>query len=393
MSAWKQICEVAAMGLRNVPQRPGSASVIVIGIAGVVSVLVSMLTLGASVADSMRAAGREDRAIVLRSGIDEEAESVIFPAEAQSIADAPGVALAPDGRAAATAEMLAVVNLPRRLDGALTGVLVRGVSPQASAVRPEIKLGTGRMFTPGLRELIVGRVLQQQFKGLNVGDRITLTNGEWTIVGTYESGDMWESMLLADATTLMSSYRRNVFSSVTVRLESADAFARFKDTLTSDPTLSVNVLRESDYYSKGSNLSRAFIVLGFVIGAIMTAGALFGALNSMYSSVSARTIEIATLRALGFSGSSVVLSVLAEALFLALIGGLLGAAISWAFLSGNTFSLGTPGGSAIAAQLRVTPQRVATGVIWALAMGLIGGLMPAVRAARLSVAEALRFSA
>jgi putative ABC transport system permease protein len=220
---------------------------------------------------------------------------------------------------------------------------------------------------------------------------VALANGDWTIVGVYASGDMWESMLLTDATTLMSSYRRNVFSSVTARLESPAAFTRFKDALTSDPTLSVNVMRESDYYSQGSQLSRAFIVLSFVIGSIMTAGALFGALNSMYSSVSARTIEIATLRAIGFSGSSVVLSVLTEALILALVGGIAGAAISWVVLSGNTFSLGAPGGGgAIATELRVTPRLIGIGVVWALTMGLLGGLMPAVRAARLPVATALR---
>jgi putative ABC transport system permease protein len=390
MSAIRQVTQVTAMGLRNVPQRLGSASVIVIGIAGVVGVLVSMLTLGASVSDSMRAAGREDRAIVLRNGIDEESESAIFAAEAQAIAGAPGVARAADGKPAATADMLAVVNLSRKFDGALAGVMVRGVSPPPAAVRPEIQLEEGRLFTPGLRELIVGRVLQQQFKGLSIGERVALTGGEWTIVGAYATGDMWESMLLTDAATLMSSYRRNVFSSVTVRLQSPSVFERFKDALTSDPTLSVNVMRESDYYSKGSELSGAFIILSYVIGAIMAAGASFGALNSMYSSVSARGVEIATLRAIGFPGSSVVLSVLIEAMALALLGGLAGAAISWALLSGSTFSLGTPGGSAVAAELSVSPQLVGIGLMWALIMGLLGGLLPALRAARLPVATALR---
>jgi putative ABC transport system permease protein len=381
---------VTAMGLRNVPQRPGRASVVVIGIAGVVGVLVSMLTLGASVAESTRAAGKEDRAIVLRNGIDNEPESAIFTAEAQTIAAAPGIAKTPAGKPAATAEMLAVVSLPRKLDDALSGVMVRGMSPQATVVRPEIELREGRMFTPGLRELIVGQVLQQQFKGLKIGDRVGLPGGAWTVVGVYETGDMWESMLLTDATTLMSSYRRKVFSSVTVRLESPAAFEKFKDALSSDPTLSVNVVRESDYYSKASELSGAFIILGYVIGAIMTAGALFGALNTMYSSVSARGVEIATLRAIGFSGSSVVVSVLVEAMLLAMIGGLAGAGISWALLSGSTFALGSPGGSAVAAELRVTPQLFGIGFIWALAMGLLGGLAPAIRAARLPVATALR---
>ena len=392
MSAFRQITLVTAMGLRTVPQRPGRASVVVIGIAGVVGVLVSMLTLGVSIVESTRAAGKEDRAIVLRNGMDKEPESAIFTAEAQTIADAPGVARTADGKPAATAELLATVNVPRKLDGALAGVMVRGISPQAAAVRPEIVLKEGRMFTPGLRELVVGRILQEGFKGLKIGDRVRLPDGEWTVVGVYETGDMWESMLLTDVTTLMSSYHRNVFSSVTVRLVSPAAFAQFKDALSSDPTLSVNVMRESDFYSKGSELSAVFIILSYVIGAIMAAGALFGALNTMYSSVSARSVEIATLRAIGFPGASVVVSVLVEAMLLAMIGGLVGAAISWALLSGGTFALGAPGGSAVAAKLHVTPQLVGIGFVWALVMGLFGGLLPALRAARLPVATALRAS-
>jgi putative ABC transport system permease protein len=203
---------------------------------------------------------------------------------------------------------------------------------------------------------------------------------------------MWESMLLTDATTLMSSYKRNVFSSVTVRLTSPAAFQRFKDALSSDPTLRVNVMRERDYYSKGSDLSRAFAIVSYVIGAIMAAGALFGALNAMYSSVSSRGVEIATLRAIGFSGASVVVSVLAEALLLAMIGALAGAVISWALLSGSIFAMGDPAGGAIAAELRVTPRLVGIGFVWALMMGLLGGLFPALRAARLPVATAFRAS-
>jgi putative ABC transport system permease protein len=383
---------VTAMSLTTVSQRPGRASVVVIGIAGVVGVLMSLLTLSASVADSTRAAGRDDRAIVLRNGIDNEPESVIFPSEAQAIAEAAGVARTAEGKPAAAAEMLAAVNLPRKLDGALAGAMIRGVSLQFTAVRPEIEIEAGRLFTPGLRELIVGRTLQQSFEGLAIGDRVRLPDGEWTVVGVYATGDMWESMLLTDATTLMSSYKRNVFSSVTVRLTSPAAFQRFKDALSSDPTLRVNVMRERDYYSKGSDLSRAFAIVSYVIGAIMAAGALFGALNAMYSSVSSRGVEIATLRAIGFSGASVVVSVLAEALLLAMIGALAGAVISWALLSGSIFAMGDPGGGAIAAELRVTPRLVGIGFVWALMMGLLGGLFPAVRAARLPVATAFRAS-
>jgi putative ABC transport system permease protein len=391
MSALRQITLVTAMGLRNVPQRPGGASVVVIGIAGVVAVLVSMLTLGASVAESLRAAGREDRAIVLREGSESEAASALFAAQAQAIADAPGVARTPAGKPAATADMLATVNLPRKLDGALAGVTVRGVSPEAATVRPEIELVKGRMFTPGLHELIVGRVLQQQFDGLTIGDSVGLRGGEWQIVGVYETGNMSESMLLTDAATLMSAYRRSLFNSTTVLLESPEAFGTFKDALTSDPTLAVSAMRESEYYSRTSGLQEAFLVLSYAISGIMAAGALFGALNTLYSAVSARSVEIATLRAVGFSGSSVVVAVLAEALLLAALGGLAGAAIAWGALSGHTFSLGsTEGAGALATALHVTPQLVGIGFAWALIMGVLGGLLPAIRAARLPVATALR---
>ena len=391
MSVLRQMTLATAMGLRNVPERPGSASVVVIGIAGVVAVLVSMLALGSSVAESRHAAGRTDRAIVLRNGIDSEGASALFVAEAQSIASAPGVAKTPDGKPAATEDMLAVVNLPRKLDGALAAVTVRGVSPQVATVRPEIKLVAGRMFTAGLRELIVGRVLQRQFGGLEIGDEVRLRGGEWQVVGVYETGDTWESMLLTDATTLMSAYRRAVFNSVTVLLDSPAAFAGFKDALTNDPTLSVNVLRESDYYAQTSELNRAVFVLSYLVGGIMAVGALFGALNTMYSAVSARSVEIATLRAIGFSGAGMVVSVLVEALLLAALGGAIGAAISWDALAGNTFSLGsTEGVGATAAQLHVTAQIVGIGFVWALVMGLLGGLLPALKAARLPVATALR---
>jgi putative ABC transport system permease protein len=391
MSALRQMILATAMGLRNVPERPGSASVVVIGIAGVVAVLVSMLTLGSSVAESRRAAGRPDRAIVLRNGIDSEGASALFIAEAQSIASAPGVAKAPDGKPAATEDMLAVVNLQRKLDGALAAVTVRGVSPQVATVRPEIKLVAGRMFAAGLRELVVGRVLQRQFEGLEIGDKVRLRGGEWQVVGVYETGDTWESMLLTDVTTLMSAYRRALFNSVTVLLDSPTAFAPFKDALTSDPTLSVNVMRESDYYARTSELNRAVFVLSYLIGSIMAAGALFAALNTMYSAVSARSVEIATLRAIGFSGAGMVVSVLVEALLLAALGAAAGAAISWGALAGNTFSMGsTEGVGATAAQLHVTPQIIGIGFVWALVMGLLGGLLPALKAARLPVATALR---
>jgi putative ABC transport system permease protein len=391
MSVFRQIGAVVGMNLQSIPRRLGSSSVVVIGIAGVVGVVVSIFGMNRSLGQALVDSGRPNRAVVLRSGSDGEASSTLLVDAIATIKDAPGVARTPKDDAAATADMITTANFKRRKDASAAGLPIRGVEPQAFFVRPEIKLVDGRLFNPGLRELIVGRAAQKEFSGLDIGDHLSLRNSQWTVVGVFESGgDVNESRVLADQATLMSAYGRTAASSVTVLLNSEASFDEFKQALTTNPTLSVSVERENDYYLRQSKSATTFF--GFVatfVGGIMALGALFAALNTMYSAVSTRVVEIATLRAIGFGATGVVISVLVESLALALLGAVIGAGVAWALFSGNTISLGNTT-SSLVFQMRVTPALLGVGVAWAVTVGLIGGLFPAVRAARLPVATALR---
>jgi putative ABC transport system permease protein len=373
------------------PQRLWTSAVIVIGIAGVVGVLVSVLAMGTGFSNAMTSTGRPGYAIVLRSGSTNETGSSIGVDAAQTIMDAPGIARLADGKPAASPEMFVSVNMLRKEDGGRSGIVVRGVTPAGIAIRTEIKLTEGRMFTPGLRELIAGRGAQTEFAGLEVGDEVMLRDGPWTVVGTFTAaGTAEESTLFTDSNTLMSGYQRNVYNSVRMKLESADAHERFSDALTTNPTLSVNVMTEQEYYRQAAqNVDSLFSVITYVVGVIMAVGAVFAAINMMYSAVSARSVEIATLRAIGFGAGGVVASVLAEAFVLAVIGAGIGAAIAMLLFNGNTVSLGGTVGS-IVTEMRVTPALIGAGIGLACFVGFLGGLFPAIRAARLPVATALR---
>ena len=391
MSVFRQISSVTAMNLRSVPQRIGSSSVIVVGIAGVVGVLLWGFALTRSLSDAVLATGSPDRAIVLRAGATGEFSSTLLVDAVATIKDAPGIARGDDAKPAATADFVAAVNLFRKEDGARAGLSVRGVDPAIMAVRRELKIVDGRSFTPGLRELIVGRSALEEFKEVAIGDGVQLRDGRWTVVGVFESGrDANESSLMTDAATLLSAYQRTAVNSVTVRLESESAFDAFKTALTTNPTLSVSVERETDFYRRQSQeANQIFGIVGIAVGIFMGLGAIFAALNTMYSAVSVRTREIATLRAIGFGAGGVIVSVLVEALLLALIGAAVGATISWLVFNGNTVTLGDSIGS-IVFKMQITPALLLLGVLLAFAVGFIGGLLPAVRAARLPVATALR---
>jgi putative ABC transport system permease protein len=307
-----------------------------------------------------------------------------------TIKDAPGIARAAGGPAA-SAEFVTGVNLLRKENGARAGLTVRGVDPAAMAVRPEISIVDGRAFTPGLREILVGRGALEEFRGVAIGDEVALRDSRWTVVGVFESaGDANESSLMADAATLLSAYQRTAVNSVTVRLESEAAFDELKTALTTNPTLSVSVERESDYYApESAEAGDVFRIVGAAVAVFMGLGAIFAALNTMYSAVSARAREIATLRAIGFGAGSVVVSVLAESLVLSLLGACIGAAISWLMFNGNTVTLGDSLDTLVF-KMQVTPALLGVGVLLAVGVGLIGGLFPALRAARLPVAAALR---
>jgi putative ABC transport system permease protein len=254
-----------------------------------------------------------------------------------------------------------------------------------------VRLVEGRMFRAGLREAIVGRGASGEFKHLGIGDKVVLRDSQWTIVGVFESGgDAQESRVLVDEATLLSAYQRTASNSLTVLLESEAAFDKFKAALTTNPTLSVSVERETDYYARQSkSVNQLFGFVNYFIGGVMALGALFAALNTMYSAVSTRAVEIATLRALGFGSTGVVISVLAESLLLAVGGAAIGAAVSWLWFGGNTFAMGN-GTSSLVIKMQITPALLATGIIWAVVVGFFGGLFPAWRAARLPVARALR---
>jgi putative ABC transport system permease protein len=391
MSTLSQITQISAMNLRSVPQRLGTSFVIVIGIAGVVAVMLSMLAMSVGLLNTLAGAGRDDRAVVVRAGSAQELASVLSRIQGSTIMDAPGVKRNAEGKPIASAETITVMDLPTA-DDSWANVTIRGVGPQAFELRPELKIVEGRMFRPAVNELIVGSKTLLEFPTLGLGKTVKFAHTQWQVVGIFEgAGSRHESEILGDAETVMSAVRRNGYQPVTVMLESKDSFEVFRNALTTDPSLAVDVKRESEFLREQSGtLTRVISVIAYVVGGIMAVGALFGALNTMYSAVSARSREIATLRALGFGATPVVISVFVEALILALLGGAIGALAAWLFFDGNVVS--TSGGTAaqIVFALAFTPALIAIGVTWACAIGLIGGLFPAIRAARLPVATALR---
>ncbi len=392
MSALRQIASVTLMNIKSVPKRLGASLVIVIGIAGVVGVLLSILAMVAGLSQMMTGSGRADRAIIVSTGASYETLSNLTREEVQTISDAPAIKRSADGKPAASAESLAIVRMPLKRDGSSSNVSLRGVSELAFGVRPEIRLVEGRMFKPAVRELIVGRTLQRQFRGLDIGSRVLLRGAEWTVIGAFESrGDQHEAEMITGVEELQSSFGRSTFQSVTVLLESADSFAQFKGALAGNPSLAVDAVRETDYFQQQSQaFTRLLSVLAYLIGGIMGIGAVFGALNAMYSAVSTRSVEIATLRVLGFDASAVIVSVFAEALLLALLGGATGGCIAWLMFNGNAVSTNGGGLTQLSVPLVVDLPLVGFGILWACIIGMVGASFPAIRAARAPLAAALR---
>lgn len=388
-----QIVAIARFGLHSIPQRRGAVAATVFGIAGVVAVLVGVLSISAGFRRAMLSSGSADAAIVLRSGADSEMVSGFGRPETRLIADAPGVARNERGPLA-SAELFVIINLPKRSTGTDANVPLRGVESAAPAVRDHLRLVAGRMFEWGKNEVIVGTGAAKEFAGLEVGGALKVGSAEWPVVGIFEAnGGVAESEVWTDAKVLQQAYHRgDSFQSVSVRLTSAGAFQEFKDALTANPQLSVKVERQSDHYAEQSQMiTRLITTLGYLIAFLMAIGAVFGALNTMYSAVASRTREIATLRALGFGRSAVIVALLAESLVLALVGGAIGG--SAAYFAFNNFRAATMNWqsfSQVTFAFAVTPALLVQGVVWATFIGLIGGLLPAIRAARLPIASALR---
>lgn len=387
----RQALAVAGVGIASLAQRWAASGVIVVGIAGVVAVLVAMLAMAAGFEATLNRTGSEDTAIILRGGSMAETNSVITRDQLPLVRELPGIARGEDGRPLASAELSQVVNLPTRGDGTDANAQLRGVGAAAWLLRPQVQIVQGRRFEPGRRELIVGEGALRQYRGLELGSTVELANQPWTVVGIFASGDSHESELWADAEVLGSTYQRSAFQSVTVKLDAADGMERLGAALAADPRLKLDVSTTRHYYNKQSEgLSKLIEILGVVVGSIMAVGAVFGALNTMYAAVATRAREIATLRALGFRGLPVVVAVMLETMLLALVGGVLGAALAWLVFNGYSASTLSGNFTQVMFQFQVTPELLWTGVRWALGIGLVGGLFPALRAARLPVTVALR---
>lgn len=389
----QQTASVTWVGISTITQRLGASSVIVVGIAGVVGVLVALLAMGEGLTKTLKSTGDTNTAIVLRGGATAELSSNVSREEATLIAQAPGILQDSSGQPIVSPEIVVVSNLPKKTTLTDANVEVRGVSQQAFVLRPNVKIIEGRTFKPGVREMIVGKGARNQFAGLDPGSTIKLNNQSWSVVGVFESGDAHESELQGDLETVGTAYRRNSYQAVTVRLTSPEAFDQFKAALSTDPRLKVDTKTTLDYYaSQSEQLSKIIRIVGIVIATIMAIGAVFGALNTMYAAVATRSREIATLRAIGFRSPPVIVSVMVETMLLAFLGGLLGAGITWIIFDQYTVSTLGANFSQVVFQFHVSPGLLWTGVKWALAIGFIGGLLPALRAASLPVTTALRES-
>ncbi|KIP86567.1 MULTISPECIES: ABC transporter permease [unclassified Stenotrophomonas] len=379
------------IGIASLPQRWGASSVIVVGIAGVVGVLVAMLAMGAGFQSTLNSTGDDTTAIVLRGGSQAETNSVITRDQIPLLSTLPGVARDERGRALLSAELSQVVNLVSRSDGTDVNAQFRGVGEMAWAVHDRVRIIEGRKFATGKREMVVGQGAKTQFRDMDVGSTLTLGNQAWTVVGVFASGDAHDSELWTDVDTLATTYQRDSLQSVTVRTDGKPGFEQFKAAVAGDPRLKLEVETTRLYYSKqGGGLTTLINILGKVIGTIMAIGAVFGALNTMYAAVATRAREIATMRAIGFRGLPVVTAVMLETMLLALLGGLLGCAIAWLLFNGYSVSTIGSNFSAVVFKFHVSPELLWSGLKWALGIGLVGGLFPALRAARLPITTALR---
>lgn len=393
MNWLSQIFSVAFFNLRTIPERKGAAVTAAIGIAGVVAVLVSVLAIAEGFRRAMTVSGSPEMAIVLRSGADSELTSGLSRNDVRMIADAAGIARNAQAPLA-SAELFVIINLAKRSTGMDANVPLRGIEAQAYDVRGNIEMVQGRRFERGKNEIIVGAGAARAFAGLDLDRDLRVGQTTWRVVGIFTAGGgAADSEIWTDAAVLQPAYHRDDnFQSVTARLSSVGAFQEFKDALTTNPQLQVKVTRLSDFYAEQSTFTTDFITkIGVFIAGLMALGALFAALNTMYSAVSARTREIATLRALGFGSIPVVFSVLAESFALALAGGALGALAAYFVFNGYTATtMNAQTFSQVTFAFAVTPRLLLLAVIWAAVLGLIGGLFPAIRAARLPIAEGLR---
>jgi len=393
----RQIVAISLTNLVTLRTRLGASIVVVVGVAGVVFVLTALFAMANGLRETLTGTGAPDRVLILGKGSRSEINGAITREQAAIIADKPGIAATRSTNGLrlplASGEIYATANLPRESDGARTGLPLRGVGEAAFRVRPEVQVTAGRSFEPGKFELLVGTGAARVFANLDVGDEVSVKGATWRVVGHFDAdGQATESEAWLDVDVMANVFRRGPFlQSVLARLESPADLATLNAAIDADRRLSNSLFRESDYYQAQSESATELMTLvGITAGAIMAMGAVFGALNSLYAAVSARTREIAILRALGYSAAPVVTSVLTESLVLSLIGGLLGAGIGWLVFDGAASASVGATFSQVAFRFAVTPALILSGVLLAVLIGLAGGALPAVRAARQSVVEGLR---
>ena len=394
MSLAGQIATVAGANLRSIPLRPGNSLAIVISIAGVVAVLISVFALYTGFRATIQGDGQPGRAVIMARRATEEAESSLSRDNLNTIRTAPGIRHDSTGQPLVSGEVVFSVPASRKRDQSDVNITLRGVSSQFFVMRPELKIVAGRMYHTGVHELMVGAAARAQFSGLDLGKRFRMQGGDWTVVGIFAGANgARESEIIGDAETLLSAYKTDTYNIAVVSLESPAALDQVKAYLAADATLLVDTRSEPAYLAGASGTVNTLLrLVTFSIGSIMGLGALFGALNSMHSAVAARRVELATLRAIGFAPFAVASAVLAEALFLALIGAAIGTLIAYAGFNGAVIS--TLGGSIWDSQLvyslTVTPTLIAVAVSVACGLGLFGGLFPAFRAARTNIAAGLQ---
>jgi putative ABC transport system permease protein len=395
LSWLRQIAALTGFNLRTLGQRVGSSASAIFGIAGVVGVFIGVLSIAEGFRRAMTVSGKADTALVMRSGSDTEMSSILDGDEARLVADVEGIART-NGVPLASSELFVIINMPKRSTGTDANVPLRGVARAAFDVRGDFEIVEGRLFEWGKNEVVAGIGAKNEFAGLELGSSIPVSRQNWTVVGIFSAnGGIAESEIWTDAGVLQPAYRRgNTVQAVYARLESADRFQEFKDRLTTDPRFNVKVVRQTEYYAEQSTAITGLITtVGTLVASLMGVGAVFGALNTMYTAVSSRTREIATLRAFGFGSGAIVASVLLEALLLAVVGGLLGAGLAYAAFDGfRTATMNWQSFSQVTFAFDVTPALLGRGIFYAVVIGLIGGLFPAIRAARLPISAALRES-
>jgi putative ABC transport system permease protein len=392
MSFIRQVLLVTNMNLRSILERSSSSLVIIVGIAGSVAVMVSLLAMAEGLSSTISSTGEKDRVIILRDGSSSELSSGVAMTELDTVSSSPGIKSI-DGEPMIAAELFAIIDLKKKGAESTSNLPIRGVQPASFRIRPEIDIIEGRNFTTGTAEIIVGKGANNQYEGLEIGDQIKVRDSFATVVGIFSSnGDVHESEIWADLATAQGLFRRGASaSSMILKLDSPDSFNEVGLFVESYPNLELKVQSESDFYENQSSGADLIKVFGQVVGYIMAIGAVFAALNTMYSAVSTRLVEIGTLRALGFKGTTVLLALLIEALLLATIGGLLGGAIAYILFNGYTVStLAGASFSQTAFAFAVTGEIIQQGLTLALLVGFIGGVFPAWNAARRDITEALR---